>query len=59
VKIMLPWDPTGKMGPKTPLPDMVTIMEPKEEAPITAPVSESREEVAAPAPVAAPIVEAF
>jgi len=58
VKIMLPWDPTGKMGPKTPLPDMVTIMEPKEEAPITAPISESREE-AAPAPVAAPVAEAF
>ncbi|KAG0331785.1 40S ribosomal protein S3 [Podila horticola] len=58
VKIMLPWDPTGKMGPKNPLPDMVTIMEPKEEAPITAPISESREE-AAPAPVAAPVAEAF
>ncbi|KAF9287897.1 40S ribosomal protein S3, partial [Linnemannia elongata] len=52
VKIMLPWDPTGKMGPKTPLPDMVTIMEPKEEAPILAPVSESREEVVAPVAVA-------
>jgi len=54
VKIMLPWDPTGKMGPKNPLPDMVTIMEPKEEVPVTAPVSESREEVA---PVAAAPVE--
>ncbi|KAG0042655.1 40S ribosomal protein S3, partial [Linnemannia elongata] len=43
VKIMLPWDPTGKM---------VTIMEPKEEAPILAPVSESREEVVAPVAVA-------
>ncbi|KAF9182602.1 hypothetical protein BGZ51_004655 [Haplosporangium sp. Z 767] len=52
VKIMLPWDPQGKMGPKTPLPDMVTIMEPKEEIPILAPVSESREEVAAPVAVA-------
>ncbi|KAI1291508.1 40S ribosomal protein S3 [Mortierella claussenii] len=52
VKIMLPWDPQGKMGPKTPLPDMVTIMEPKEEAPILAPVSESREEAAAPVAVA-------
>lgn len=40
VKIMRDWDPTGKVGPKNPLPDVVTIMEPKEEAPITAPMSE-------------------
>merc|ERR1711988_1902876 len=31
VKIMLPWDPTGKMGPKRPLPDHVSIVEPKDE----------------------------
>ena len=31
VKIMLPHDPSGKTGPKTPLPDHVTIVEPKEE----------------------------
>lgn len=31
VKIMLPWDPQGKMGPKRPLPDSVNILEPKEE----------------------------
>merc|ERR1711929_51424 len=31
VKIMLPWDPTGKCGPKRPLPDHVSIVEPKEE----------------------------
>ena len=31
VKIMLPWDPTGKTGPKKPLPDHVSIVEPKEE----------------------------
>merc|ERR1711939_763079 len=31
VKIMLPWDPEGKLGPKTPMPDVVTIFEPKEE----------------------------
>ncbi|KAJ3300333.1 40S ribosomal protein S3 [Borealophlyctis nickersoniae] len=42
VKIMLDQDPTGKTGPKTPLPDTVTILEPKEEEP-------------APAPVAAPV----
>eukprot|EP00997_Jenningsia_sp_PLL12_P006447 NODE_2992_length_832_cov_89.810983_g2483_i0.p1 GENE.NODE_2992_length_832_cov_89.810983_g2483_i0~~NODE_2992_length_832_cov_89.810983_g2483_i0.p1 ORF type:complete len:228 (-),score=5.36 NODE_2992_length_832_cov_89.810983_g2483_i0:81-764(-) len=32
VKIMLEWDPTGKSGPKKPLPDMVSILEPKEES---------------------------
>jgi len=31
VKIMLPWDPIGKNGPKKPLPDHVTVSEPKEE----------------------------
>lgn len=28
---MLPWDPTGKTGPKTPQPDVVKVHEPKEE----------------------------
>jgi len=31
VKIMLPYDPNGKVGPKKPLPDNVTVIEPKEE----------------------------
>mmetsp|Transcript_5371 Transcript_5371/g.13031 ORF Transcript_5371/g.13031 Transcript_5371/m.13031 type:complete len:227 (+) Transcript_5371:127-807(+) len=31
VKIMLPWDPSGKTGPKNPLPDVVTVLEPKED----------------------------
>lgn len=31
VKIMLEWDPKGKQGPTTPLPDVVTIHPPKEE----------------------------
>jgi len=31
VKIMLPYDPNGKMGPKKPLPDNVTVIEPKDE----------------------------
>lgn len=34
VKIMLEWDPTGKAGPKKPLPDAVTILEPKEDEPV-------------------------
>ena len=33
VKIMLPHDPSGKVGPKTPYPDIVEIREPKEEEP--------------------------
>merc|ERR1711976_1103504 len=40
VKIMLPWDPNGKMGPMKPLPDHVSIVEPKEEVFITSPHSE-------------------
>ncbi|KNC96977.1 40S ribosomal protein S3-A [Spizellomyces punctatus DAOM BR117] len=40
VKIMLEWDPTGKVGPKKPLPDNVTILEPKEEdIPVPAPIA--------------------
>lgn len=31
VKIMLPFDPTGKRGPKKPLPDTIHVIEPKEE----------------------------
>jgi small subunit ribosomal protein S3e len=31
VKIMLPWDPNNKNGPKRPLPDNVSILEPKDE----------------------------
>ncbi|KAG2457248.1 INT4 protein, partial [Polypterus senegalus] len=42
VKIMLPWDPSGKMGPKKPLPDHVSIVEPKEEVLPTTPISEQK-----------------
>lgn len=31
VKIMKDWDPKGKMGPKTPMPDLVTVHQPKED----------------------------
>eukprot|EP00668_Euglena_longa_P011135 GGOE01013514.1.p1 GENE.GGOE01013514.1~~GGOE01013514.1.p1 ORF type:complete len:221 (-),score=23.86 GGOE01013514.1:258-920(-) len=31
VSIMLPFDPTGKMGPDRPIPDQVTIINPKDE----------------------------
>ena len=30
VKIMKEWDPSGKQGPKTPLPDIVKVHEPKD-----------------------------
>ena len=40
VEIMLPHDPTGKMGPKTPLSDVIQIIEPKEEPIISMPVEE-------------------
>merc|ERR1712001_282345 len=42
VKIMLPRDPQGKMGPKRPLPDHVSIVEPKEEVLPANPYSETK-----------------
>jgi len=42
VKIMLPWDASGKSGPKRPLPDAVSVVEPKEEEIPTAPYSEQK-----------------
>ncbi|KAJ2065786.1 40S ribosomal protein S3 [Coemansia sp. S146] len=63
VKIMLDWDPTGRQGPKNPLPDLVTILDndAKDEAPVDGPVSESKMAVAeavAPVADAAPAAEA-
>ncbi|CAH1408147.1 unnamed protein product [Nezara viridula] len=47
VKIMLPWDPSGKNGPKNPLPDHVGILTPKEEEkPPTYPMSFVRSDLA-------------
>ena len=48
---MLPWDPNGKMGPKKPLPDHVSIVEPKEEVTPPNPYSEAK----APKPDAATV----
>lgn len=39
VKIMLPWDATGKSGPTRPLPDHIKIIEPKEELPVLHPAT--------------------
>jgi len=47
VKIMLPWDPTGKQGPKRPLPDHVNIVEPKEETIPDIPESQQKDSKAA------------
>jgi len=37
VSIMLPWDYTGRIGPKTPQPDVVKVREPKEEETFSTP----------------------
>ncbi|XP_013786571.1 40S ribosomal protein S3-like [Limulus polyphemus] len=44
VKIMLPWDRNGKIGPKRPLPDNVSIVNPKEETVPQQPYSEQKGE---------------
>ena len=31
VKIMLPHDPMGRLGPKTPLPDIIRVLPPKDD----------------------------
>jgi small subunit ribosomal protein S3e len=43
VKIMLDHDPTGKLGPRKPLPDQVIIVEPKEEKQHAVPYSEHKD----------------
>merc|ERR1712217_552161 len=60
VKIMLPWDPTGKIGPRRPLPDHVSIVEPKDEAPPAQPYSEAKgvKPTDAPAGASAPAIGA-
>ncbi|CAJ0832657.1 18053_t:CDS:2 [Entrophospora sp. SA101] len=50
VKIMKASDPTGKNGPKTDLPDIVTVSEPKDEPIITQPTSEDFQKSAIPPP---------
>ena len=58
VAIMLPHDPSGKVGPKIPLDDVVTIMEPKEEvdpAALLAAQQQQQAAAAAAAMAAAPL----
>lgn len=45
VKIMLPFDPTGKRGPKKALPDVIHVLEPKEEILPTVPSASNDEGV--------------
>ncbi|KAF7837926.1 40S ribosomal protein S3-3 [Senna tora] len=52
VKIMLDWDPKGKQGPKTPLPDIVTIHPPKEEEEYSRPAAILATDIEVPVPVA-------
>ncbi|XP_035305531.1 40S ribosomal protein S3-like [Cricetulus griseus] len=42
VKIMLPWETSGKISPQKPLPDHVSIVEPKDEILPTTPISEQK-----------------
>merc|ERR1712062_586946 len=42
IKIMLNWDPNGKIGPKRPLPDVIHICEPKDEVDPKEPWSENK-----------------
>jgi small subunit ribosomal protein S3e len=51
IKIMLPWDPTGKIGPKKPLPDHVSILDPKDQAAPEQPWSEQKGAKAAETPL--------
>lgn len=54
VKIMLPHDPKGLMGPRTPLPDLINIMEPRDEIAPIQPYSEHRQERELPPPPVMP-----
>jgi small subunit ribosomal protein S3e len=51
VKIMLPWDPNGKTGPKKPLPDNVSVVEPKDEILPTVPASDVKASKPDPPPI--------
>ena len=52
VKIMRAFDPTGKLGPSTPLPDKIVIQEPKDDDKASEPHSVCKIVKAPEAPVA-------
>uniref|UniRef100_A0A286XV65 Ribosomal protein S3 C-terminal domain-containing protein n=1 Tax=Cavia porcellus TaxID=10141 RepID=A0A286XV65_CAVPO len=45
LKIMLPWDPSGKTGSKKPLPDHVSTVEPKDEILPTTSILEQKKKI--------------
>lgn len=51
VKIMLDWDPKGKMGPQKPIPDVVTIHPPKDDEVYRAPAPVQEVELVEPIPI--------
>uniref|UniRef100_A0A7E4V773 40S ribosomal protein S3 n=1 Tax=Panagrellus redivivus TaxID=6233 RepID=A0A7E4V773_PANRE len=55
VRIMLPHDPKGQLGPKNPLPDNITIKEPRDEVLPLAPYSEPRQGAEVPPVAALPV----
>ncbi|XP_026745140.1 LOW QUALITY PROTEIN: 40S ribosomal protein S3-like [Trichoplusia ni] len=56
VKIMLPWGPQGKNGPKKPQPDHILVTEPKDEPVPLEPTSDVRSLAPAPLPQPVPAV---
>merc|ERR1711917_95232 len=54
VKIMLPWDPSGKIGPRRPPPDHISIVEPKDEVLPSEPLSENKRDKPVAAAAAGP-----
>jgi len=54
VAIMLPWDPSGKTGPKKPQPDVVKVLEPKDEDETPQPTKSAPRHAAGAAAGAAP-----
>ena len=59
VKIMLPHDPKGQVGPKNPLPDLITIKEPRDDAAPVTPYSEHRHHDPLPQQQQPPAAEAY
>jgi small subunit ribosomal protein S3e len=57
VKVMLPYDPEGIIGPKIRLSDVVEILQPKEEQPVRAPAHAAHQQQAGANP-GAPFVAA-
>uniref|UniRef100_A0A2K5IN53 KH type-2 domain-containing protein n=1 Tax=Colobus angolensis palliatus TaxID=336983 RepID=A0A2K5IN53_COLAP len=55
VKIMLPWEPAGKISPRKPLSDHMSIVEPKDEILSTTPISEQKSRKPEPPAMSQPV----